>query len=161
MRDGYDVAQICLNGHMVNSTTISSPDFNKPYCPQCGAKTITKCVNCDSQILGHYHVSGVVGFSDRAVHSFCHDCGAPYPWTEARLKAARELADELEGLSRDDKETLKRSLDSLIRDTPETPLAATRFARIVAKAKSAGAVALKEIVKEVITETAKKVIFGL
>jgi hypothetical protein len=43
------------------------------------------------------------------------------------------LADELDELSPDDKELLKGSLDDLVADTPRTPLAATRFKKLVAK----------------------------
>ena len=38
MSDGYyDVAQICTNGHVVNSSASSVPQSNQKYCTECGA----------------------------------------------------------------------------------------------------------------------------
>ena len=39
-----------------------------------------------------------IGFS-YTPPAFCGSCGAPYPWTEARLAAAREMAKDLEALN--------------------------------------------------------------
>lgn len=158
--EGRDTAQICLNGHVINSASEACPQFNKLCCDRCGEKTITACPKCETPIEGHYHRIRV-GVSNRSAPAFCHNCGAAYPWTQARLKAARQLADELEGLKDKEKDLLKKSLDNIIRDTPGTPLAATRVKRVLAKAKAGGAAALREILKEAATEAAKKLIFGI
>ena len=91
--------------------------------------------------------------------SFCHGCGTAYPWTQARLMAARELAFELVALEPDEREALAKSLDDLVRDTPRTALAATRFKRLAAKAGSTAASGFKDILVSVVTETAKKIIW--
>jgi len=91
--------------------------------------------------------------------SFCPECGKPYPWTEAKLKAAQELSDELDNLSLEERSLLKKSLDDIVRDTPETTVAATRFKRLVAKAGQVAADGLKDILVDIASETAKKLIW--
>ncbi|HUW13292.1 MAG TPA: DUF2321 domain-containing protein, partial [Anaerolineae bacterium] len=92
----YDTAQVCLNGHPVNDMVRAAPERNMDFCKECGARTITACQHCKAAIQGEYHVPGVfaLGFP-YSPPAFCHNCGAAYPWTEARLGAARDLADEL------------------------------------------------------------------
>jgi hypothetical protein len=154
----YDVLQVCLNGHKITEMLKSHPENGMDYCPNCGAATISNCKKCHTTIQGYKHMSGVI-FPGSSVPAFCHVCGNAYPWTEARLEAARELAEETEGLTKEDRQTLSASLDDLVRDTPRTTLAAARFKRIAAKAGKASADAFKEILIRVISETAKKLIW--
>ncbi len=156
----YDVMQVCINGHKITEVLRSSPEFGKQHCSKCGAATISQCPTCQTEIQGDYHVPNVVaiGFST-SVPAFCHKCGEPYPWTSQRLKAAQELAEELEDLSEEERQTLKASLVDLVRDTPRTTLAAIRFKRIAAKAGMGAAEAFKDILVGVISETAKKLIW--
>jgi len=153
----YDVMQVCLNGHKITGILKLAPEFGKKHCSECGAATITKCPKCETDIRGTYRV----GFStsDVKVPAFCHGCGEPYPWTAARLKAAQELADESEELSEEEKQMLKASLDDLVRDTPGTTLAATRFKRLAAKAGIGAAEGFKQILIGVLSEAARKVIW--
>jgi hypothetical protein len=159
--DGYDVAQICVNGHVVNEYSRSQPAHNSDHCPQCGAKTITACPKCSAITRGYYHVSGAVSFSGMThAPGFCHNCGKPYPWTESRLSAAREYVREMEHLSDNEKGILERSLDDLVRDTPNTPVAAMRFKQLVLKAGPAAMEILKTILIEIMAEPAKRAIWG-
>jgi hypothetical protein len=57
-------------------------------------------------------------------------------WTESRLSSVRELARETETLSDNEKGILSRSLDDLVRETPNTPVAILRFKQFVAKVGS-------------------------
>jgi hypothetical protein len=157
--EGYDIAQICTNGHLINSSYSSYPEFNKKFCDKCGAPTITNCGYCNTSIRGYYHSSGVISFSDITIPSFCHECGKPYPWTEAKVKAAKELSDELENLTPQEREILKKSLDDIIRDTPQTPLASTRFKKIVAKAGKVAVDGFRDILVDIASEAAKKAIW--
>ena len=91
--------------------------------------------------------------------NFCPDCGKPYPWTEAKLKAAQELANELDNLNPEERSLLKKSLDDIVRDTPQTTVAATRFKRLVAKAGKPAAEAFRKLLVDVLSETAKKIIY--
>lgn len=120
MREGYDVAQICLNGHVIISESMLSACFKSDFCRKCGQPTITTCPHCNTSIRGEYQVPGVIStFSRFILPSFCHSCGKPYPWTEAKIKAAQELAEEMEGLSEDQRVILKRSIDDIVADTSQ------------------------------------------
>ena len=115
---GYDTAQVCTNGHAINECAETQPQHNSKFCAKCGAATITTCAKCNSKIRGHYYVPGVVSISIYSPPVFCHECGEAYPWTAARLEAARELARESERLDDNEKGILARSLDDLsARDT--------------------------------------------
>ena len=154
----YDTAQICTNGHVINEQLISSPHINKKFCDRCGAPTITKCQYCRATIKGPYHFGPNTSSWTRP--SFCDDCGKPYPWTEATVKAAKELADELDKLSLEEREMLKKSIDDIIRDTPQTTVAATRFKKLIIKAGQPAAKAFRDLFVDVASETAKKIILA-
>lgn len=79
----YDIAQICVRGHVVNDSYTRFPQGNREHCERCGARTITKCETCRQDIRGEYHVEGFFGLSDmKAPPSFCPRCGSPYPWNK-------------------------------------------------------------------------------
>ena len=161
MRDDswYDTAQICLNGHTINDASVSYPQSNMKFCDRCGAATITACPDCKAPIKGYYHVPGVIGGGfDYSPPSFCPNCGIPYPWTNAKLKAAKEFAHELDNLNEDEKTILEKSLEDLARETPNTQVAAIRFKKLVAKAGRGAAEGFKSILVDVLSETAKKLI---
>jgi len=157
---GYDVAQICTNGHVINNRAESQPEHNTPHCDKCGAKTITECPKCKTKIRGYYHVPNVISLcGPDPAPAFCPECGEGYPWTEARLSAARELVRESDKLSENEKGVLSRSLDDLIRETPNTPVAALRFKQLVAKSGPLVMEGFKKILTDVIAESAKKMIW--
>ncbi|TAM81488.1 MAG: DUF2321 domain-containing protein [Acidobacteria bacterium] len=155
----YDTAQICLNGHIANARWVSRPQHNQDFCTKCGAKTIINCVACESPIRGYYHIPGVAAPNPRAVPAYCYNCGKAYPWTEAALKAARDLSDDLDGLSKEEKDKLKGTLDDLVKDSPQTAVAAGRFERLLSKAGKSASESFRQILVDVVSETAKKIIF--
>ena len=157
--DRYDVAQICLNGHVINSSTQESPQFNTKFCNRCGQPTTTQCKVCSNSIPGEYHTQGVISLFPFPAPAFCAHCGSRYPWTESRLKAARELTQDNEDLDDADKETLSKSLDDLVKDTPSTPVAANRFKKLMVKVGKEGAGAFRDILVDIASETAKKIIW--
>jgi hypothetical protein len=159
MRTGYDTAQICLNGHEVNSCSASQPEFNADFCKDWGARTIRSCLSCSAAIRGYFHVPGVLSAGGLDVPAHCHACGKPYPWTDAKIQAAKELSDELSELNEEEREQLKKSIDDIVADTPRTPLAATRFKRLAGKAGIGALEAFKSILTSVLTEGAKKILF--
>ena len=156
MTNGYDVAQICLNGHVINATAKGSPVHNTEFCRQCGAATITKCPECKIEIRGHYHNVG--GFF--RAPAFCHKCGKAYPWTTTKIQAVHELAQELDQLTPEEKEMLSKSIDDIVTDSPRTTLGATRFKKIMAKVGKEAAAAFKEVLVGVVSEAAKKMIWS-
>jgi len=155
-----DTAQVCLNGHRVTSTYDSAPESRRQFCTMCGAPTITACPACGARIKGDYRAEGVFNLeADLPLPLFCDGCGKPYPWTASGLRAARELADEIEGLSSQEREQLKHSLDDLVADTPRTGLAVVRFKKLAAKAGQGAAQALKQILVALVTDAARKQIW--
>ena len=158
METGYDNAQVCLNGHPTNRNVEDYPDRSQPYCDKCGEKTITACQHCKSAIRGWYQGAPPIG--NYVPPNFCHNCGKPYPWTESRLEAAAELAEEIEGLTDEERETVKKSLADLVKDTPRTTVAATRFKRLASRAGKETANAFRQLLVDIVSETARKTIWG-
>ena len=146
----YDKAQICQNGHVVNSQATWQPDHNRDYCPQCGEIVIDRCQNwnCQNPIQGSYRASEYAipdhPTGEYFSPSFCQHCGKPYLWTERGLSAAKDLVQDLDNLTDDEKTNLSRSLDDLVRQTPQTQVAAGRFKRYMAKAGPAASDAMKK-----------------
>lgn len=156
----YDTAQMCINGHVVNSMAISVPQSNKKHCASCGAPTIKSCASCNSAIRGYYHIPGVIGGFHFYPPSYCDNCGTAFPWTISSLEAARELADELEELTDEEKEQLKNSFPDLVKNTPKTVVAETRFKKLMKKAGAEAYDGMKSVLIDIVSETAKKSIFG-
>lgn len=151
--------QVCFNGHMITSMLKSYPEDASEYCSQCGKATASKCQNCQANIRGYHHMSHIAGGGPDKPPAFCHNCGKPYPWTEASLKAAQEYADEIEGLNESEKQALKSSLNDLVSDTPRTQLAASRFKRLVGKAGKGAADGFRNILVDVLSEAVRKMIW--
>jgi hypothetical protein len=152
----YDVEQVCLNGHMVNDTWQSSPSFSKDFCSKCGAKTIIECPACQKRIQGFYHVPGFLTTRSASVQAYCHACGKPYPWTSARIDAAKALAGELDELTDADKLLLQSSIDDLVRDTPRTDVAIVRFKKVMMKTGRQVSDGFKGVLVSVVSEAVKK-----
>src|SRR5688572_27431450 len=94
LTEGYDVAQICANGHLINSSSEDLPKHNQDFCSSCGAHAVTSCQKCNTPIRGYFWGGGFIG-ATYVIPRYCHSCGEPYPWTAARIEAAQELAQEL------------------------------------------------------------------
>jgi hypothetical protein len=153
----YHTAQICLNGHVITQSADRSPELTEKHCSKCGAETITLCQNCSARIRGFYDIPNVVSLVQRYIlPRFCYECGNPYPWTQKKLKAAKELTVELDELSDKEKEVFKKSLDALVRDTPETEVSAIRIKKLLVKTGETGAVLFRNILVDILSETAKK-----
>lgn len=157
----HDTALICLNGHMINDSIQTYPQHSKKFCDKCGAPTISECPSCKKSIRGQYHVSGsiVLGYK-HPTPTFCEGCGKPFPWTETKLVAAKEIADELEGLSPEERERLKGSLDDLIKESPKTEPAKLKFKNVMRKAGAGSIEIMKDALSDVLSETVKKTLFG-
>lgn len=166
----YDVAQVCLNGHMINDTYQSRPEFSKRFCPLCGAKTITACPACEEPIQGavqsQFSMRGsrylnrpptLQTMTSRAsVPIYCHNCGKRFPWTAERIAAAQALAEELDELSAAEKLLLQSSIDDLVSDTPKTTVAVARFKKLMSKTGRQAAEGFKSVLIDVVTEVVKK-----
>jgi hypothetical protein len=143
----FDFAQICMNGHVINSVAGQTPAWNRKFCGSCGAKTITQCFSRQSPIRGEPRVSWMASDAvpPYTCPSFCKDCGSPYPWTQSKLVAARELIELSDDIEASDKEILVADLPDLARETPKTKVAAIRFRKIAFRLGGSVASALRDI----------------
>jgi hypothetical protein len=155
----YDVAQICNNGHVTNSMAHDFPNSNQSFCDRCGAPTIMNCPECGTSIRGYYHVPGFIGGSRYSPPAYCFNCGKSFPWTGVALTAARELANILDALTEDERAELQESIAHLVRETPGTPVAETKFKRLIKKAGKDAYEGMKSILTDVVSEAVKKTIF--
>ena len=156
MDQGYDVAQICLNGHVVNSYTKTEPTRNSNFCSACGKATTTKCTSCNHEIRGHSLDYGYLYDAP----SYCLECGAAYPWTSLKIQTLLELIRETDGISDDNKTKLIESTDDIIIDTPKTKLASNRFKLILNKITPEQRQSVKNVAFDLVCQTAKNLIWG-
>jgi hypothetical protein len=156
----FDKALVCANGHLINDKAGSFPARNAAFCADCGEGTLDACLGCGATIRGRYHEPPSDALPLTRGPRYCHECGEPYPWTDERLRAARELADEVEGLDDRERELLKDSLADLLNDNPRTELAATRAKRLIAKTAKEGGKALGSIALDLASETAKRILLS-
>lgn len=157
----YDVAQICLNGHVVNDAVQHSSQFNKKFCDRCGEKTITQCPGCSHNIEGEYHVEGVavIGGGSSPAPAFCHNCGEAFPWTLAKQQAAIDLFRE-ELMSQEEQEEFRNSVEQITRDSPQAQVASKRVRRLLGKVGKETASGIRDILVDIASETAKKLLFS-
>lgn len=155
----YDVAQVCPNGHVANSSARERAASNKDYCDRCGEKTITACPDCGKNIKGDYHYDNVSGFIPYNPPAFCQYCGSAFPWTKRAMEAAITLANESGDLSQDEQDQFAKSVEAITRDTPEAKVAGGRIVRLLKKMGQVTADAVKDTLVNVASEAVKKLIF--
>jgi hypothetical protein len=129
----HDVMQVCRRGHMLNTLAMTHPDRNVDACDRCGAETIMQCEHCAANIRGVFH-DAVAGVSvPTGPPLCCHKCGAPYPWTEARLAEAQAFVYELSALSERDQRALAEAYEAVLLRSPRLAAALTTITRVTAK----------------------------
>ncbi len=152
---GYHcVGMACLNGHKIAGDAGGAPEFREGFCSTCGERAITQCPVCKENIRGCCQGGGL-GLS-WTLSAYCHACGKPYPWTQRRAEAIQEMLDELDGLTDEDREKLKKSIPDIIADTPKSETAALRFKKAITKVGQAGGKMLMDVLTNVATEAVKK-----
>lgn len=124
----YHAAKICLNGDMITDSIETSIDDSE-FCIKCGAKIISECPNCHASIHGFCDIDGILTFETTQIPAYCHACGAPYPWTEARLKAAENIINMLDELSDVQKKKLVDFIPDITAETPRSQYAALVYAK--------------------------------
>jgi len=120
----FDKAQICLNGHLINWHSDDRWEYNQNFCEKCGARTIDHCQACRTFIRG-----GRFDYTPTRVPSYCHSCGSPFPWTANRLAAAKQLAEDQEALTEDERRELSEAVDEVVNDTPGAVVAGRRLSK--------------------------------
>ena len=156
----YDVAQICLNGHVINDSTQEFPESNKKFCQRCGEKTVTECQNCRFPIRGDYKSTVVVIGVHYKAPAYCENCGSPYEWTARTKKAAEDLANEATGLSAQERGEIVESLDDLAHETPQSKSKALKVKQLLGKAGGTAGGMLRDLVVDVSSEAVKKILLG-
>ena len=160
MHDGYDVAQVCLNGHVINWRFKNRPAHNAKYCADCGEETITNCQECNEEIRGDL-IDGYIPLiiSDPAPNH-CDECGKPYPWTQGNIEAFQELVSLL-SLDKDSKVVLSDGIEHIIQDTPKTEAKCAMFAKVISKVKpSQESRQLISMLFKIATDNAKELLSG-
>lgn len=156
----FENSAICEKGHLLSASVSDSPEYNSvKFCPRCGSAKITSCRSCQAPILGQRFYEKTSTFINRIagsltdtgrvstqvikepvseeynVPSFCHNCGAPYPWTEATLREFDTIIEMSNDLLDDERSKLKVLFPYLLSDQPETVSASIQFSKILQKAK--------------------------
>lgn len=156
----YRVAQICPNGHVATHSADRNPELREAYCSQCGEATLMQCPKCNAPIRGDYDVEGVFAVGHYEPPAFCHNCGTAFPWTERKIAGAVELVEAGTDLSAAEVQQFKADLTELTKDSPKTQAASLRFKKAMAKAGNSVASGVRDIVVDVLSEAAKKAIWG-
>lgn len=154
----YYTMLVCENGHVLTDCLERSSN-DTPYCSKCGAKTISKCSSCGAKIRGDLRESMVLTMRMTSAPKYCPECGAPFPWTVASLDALRELAELDDDLDAADAKALVESAEAALTDSPKTKVAAMRIKKILGKAGKASAAAIRDLLVDVLAESAKRMIW--
>lgn len=152
-RDAWDVALVCLGGHLVNDRVRGEPSRNLDECPACGSETISSCPGCREPVPGFHYDQGYDSASPsfprgRALAApprYCPACGRPFPWTERVMSAVRLVIREMAALEVHERDQLRRSIDHIIRQTPQTPQAVRRINEALSRVGGESAETLREL----------------
>lgn len=153
---GYDIAQICLNGHTINATARIAPERNEEYCSKCGQKTLTACPACGASVRG-LHRSDNDSF-DFSFPNYCFKCGSAFPWTQRKMFAICEIVDMSDGLTGEEKELIKSGLPEIVSDTPRTEAASLAVKKALSKMSRDSRLVVGEKILDLAGENAKKII---
>ncbi|HET9275660.1 MAG TPA: DUF2321 domain-containing protein [Gemmatimonadales bacterium] len=130
----------CQNGHRLVQTGRTSV-----LCPLCGGESVSECPGCREPLSAE----------DSAPPKYCGTCGRPFPWTELEMSGVRVAIRELAGLAPFERYQLRRSIDHVIRETPETPHAIARINGALARIGGETAASLRELFLNIAAEDVK------
>jgi len=92
--------------------------------------------------------------------AFCYNCGCPFPWTERKIAGAVELIEVGADLQPDELRQFQSDVTELTRDSPKTQVASLRFKKVMEKVGVSIASGVRDILVGVLSEAAKKAIWG-
>jgi len=154
---------VCRNGHVIADAGPYQADTGQ-ICHECAAPAIAACPGCREPILcvpsrpdqepgSEVPSTGVpISFAPR----YCHCCGRPFPWTERVMSAVRTAIRELTALNPYERDQLRRSIDHIIRDTPQTRSAVLRINTVLARIEDKAAASLRELFESIASDGVKK-----
>ena len=155
---GYDISEICLNGH-VRTDTVRRTGREEKFCSKCGEPTIIQCPECNTPIRGEFISDMVVAGILTPAPSYCHNCGSAFPWTSRAMESALEIAETIE-LTETERIKLKDDFESLTKEGPKTQVAIVRIKSILSKAAKPTGDAIKSVLTSVVSEAIKKALWG-
>ena len=103
---------------------------------------------------------GWLGPSRYSPPAHCHNCGNAFPWTERKVASAVELVQLGANLSPAELQQLGLDLSELTKATPRAQIAVLRVKNVMAKIGGSLASSVRDIVVDVLSEAAKKSIWG-
>lgn len=155
----HKTARFCWNGHKIRDAVEMFPGISEDYCTMCGKQTITSCPKCSYPIQGAY-VSGASVFHLKITPGFCGNCGKAYPWTESAIEAVRELANLIQDIEEQEVNTIIENLPDLLTDTPKSQVAIIRTKQFLNRAGKEVGEGIKQVLIGIVTEAAKKGMWG-
>ena len=133
---GYMNAELCLNGHVITGDIENEPEKTSKFCGDCGGETLRACPKCSALLRGDHVYLGTITWM--TVPSYCYSCGTAFPWTVAKIAAAKEHSAEIEGLDEAKRKELQEAIGDLAAGGARIDLAASRVKRLMKKAGVAG-----------------------
>jgi hypothetical protein len=91
---------------------------------------------------------------------YCFNCGNAFEWTKRKISGAVELVEVGAGVTSGELEQFQTDLTDATRDTPKTQVASLRIRQLMAKVGTGVAGGVKDIIVDLVSETAKKIIWG-
>ncbi len=159
----YEIAQICLKGHVIHKNILSIKEIKDKYCERCGSVLIHECQSCHMPIRGEEKISPWVGgLSNRYYHipAYCYNCGNPYPWTRDIIDNTNAFIDEnMPELSQEERSDLKARIPDITFESSKLPLSASRIAKYLAKVSSLAKEGFKNNIFGITLELAKRYIW--
>ena len=150
--EGFHSADICRRGHVVTAVHELREGPPTNFCEKCGADVIGACPDCRTPIRGSAKSMYI-----REYHApnHCFHCGKAFPWTAEGLGSLRELIAESNAPGSVKVELLK-DLDALLSETPRTQIAVLRMKNFLARTGDQVVPAVRQVVIEIATASAKK-----
>lgn len=150
--EGYDVMQVCRNGHRITAAAETLPHQRKPFCPDCGAQTIDACPECNFPIQGY--LKGILIVRPPGVANNCSHCGTAYPWRQEAIANAIEVV-QME-MDAADAAFVPELVNMVIIEAPRTEVAALKLKKLLGKLGRPAYDVSINVLSDLISETAKK-----
>jgi hypothetical protein len=148
-------ARVCRLGHVVAPGDEPAPGApGSRRCTRCGSETVDACPRCGEPIRAKRRTA-LITLSDNRPPAYCQGCGAPLPWTEARLEALSELLD-LSAAPEDQRRALRDCAAALMAGSPRTPVAVELWRRFLAGAGAPLAGGFRDLLSEIAPEAVKQ-----
>jgi hypothetical protein len=158
----YMTAAVCTRGHVVDDALEFELRDQYDHCDQCESPVITACPNCKTPIRGWLFMPGV--FTAPPPYdppTYCFECGKAFPWIANKVADFKEVTDQLEGVSREDRAKLKAAIDDIAAGGPPAEAAAARIKQMLGGNASTGvARGLWKRSVDIADEAAKKILLG-